>query len=85
MIDVYLIAYKLMIASLEDLAMELLGNGYYKSDLYPTVEEIELAYSMTSPGSALRAYMLRQFQYMIFTSTVGPSRDELYGLSVNMR
>ena len=55
MIDIYLVAYKLLIASLEDLAMELLGNDYYRSDLYLTVEEIELAYSMTSPGSALRA------------------------------
>jgi hypothetical protein len=85
MIDVHLVAYKLMIASLGNLAMELLGNGYYRSDLYPTMEEIELAYSMTPPASALRAYMLRQFQYMIFTSTISPCRDKLYGLSVNMR
>jgi hypothetical protein len=80
MIDVYLVAYELIIPSLEDLAMELLGNGYYRSDFYPTTGDIELAYSKTFPGSALRAYMLRQFRYMIFTSAAGPSCDELDGL-----
>jgi BTB/POZ domain len=80
MIELYFMAYHLHITPLEDLAMELLGNGYYRSDLYPTNEDIEHAYTKTEPGSALRQYMARQFQQRILTSIAGPPLDELHNL-----
>lgn len=80
MIEVYIIANHLEITSLEDLAMELLGNGYMRSNLYPNIDDIELAYTKTSPGSALCAYMARHFQHMILTSTNRISLEELGGL-----
>ena len=80
MLELYFVAYHLQFTLIEDLAMELLGNRYFHSDLYPSNEDIERAYNKTEPGSALRRYMARQFQQKILTSTAGPSLGELHGL-----
>jgi hypothetical protein len=80
MIGLYFVAYHLQFTLIEDLAMELLGNGYFHSDLYPSNEDIERAYTKTEPGSALCRYMARQFQQKILTSSAGPSLNELHGL-----
>jgi hypothetical protein len=80
MLNLYFIAYHLRFTPLEDLAMDLLGNGYYRSDMRPSVEDIELAYAKTESGSPLRRYMVRQFQQQILTSTSGPPAGELHDL-----
>ncbi|KAE9371333.1 hypothetical protein N431DRAFT_558880 [Stipitochalara longipes BDJ] len=80
MLKLYYLAYHLQFTSIEDFAMNLLGNGYFRSDLCPSNKEIEQAYERTDPGSALRQYMVRQFQQKILTSTAGPTLDELHGL-----
>jgi hypothetical protein len=80
MLSFYLVVYHLGITPLEDVAMDMIGNGYYKSKLIPTNGDIELAYEKTGPESALRCYMARQFQQKILTSTAGPSKEELNDL-----
>jgi hypothetical protein len=77
MIKLYLVAYALEFRELENLAMDLLGNGYYLSDTYPSMEDIELAYISTGPGSGLRRYMARAYHQKLSASTAGPSFTEL--------
>jgi hypothetical protein len=80
MLKLYLAAYALEFIELENLAMDLLGNGYYVSDMYPSNEDIELAYNKTGPGSGLRRYMARAFSQKLLTSIAGPPLNELRGI-----
>jgi hypothetical protein len=78
MLEAYIAARKLKFTALEDLAMGLLGLGYYSSNIQPSSAHFELAHRETSQDSKLRFYLAISFYYsMMNWEQHGPSANTL--------
>jgi hypothetical protein len=77
MIDIYIVAHKLKFLVIEELAIGILGLGYYSGGFGPRARDIYTAYRDTEANSGLRCYIAVSLCYsmLFWAEGQGPPAD----------
>jgi hypothetical protein len=75
-IRLYMLAEQFNIKDIADAAMENIGVSYFMGGFLPTNKEMELVFSKCDPESPLRNYMIKAFNFSLFSFSDAPGSPE---------